>query len=160
MHPYRKSNSTQLQTWKFKIQTGEYADGTPVERLALSWDHRAAASASHEAAVRLWDLSCLHDDDDGDDDDDEEGEGGDGGEVPDAAALAAGKAAAGGGSGDHDGSGSGGSGSGDEDSDGGSDSDSDGDGGKKRKRRRRERTRMTKGNNKPKKGGNFFADLL
>jgi hypothetical protein len=147
---------------------GEYKEGTPVERLALGWDHRVAASASHEAAVRLWDLSCLHDDSGGEEEEeeeaDEEGEGKgeeEGGEGERAAAAAE---AGGGGGGAEEGEGGSGDGSDSSGSGGGSDgdsgSDSDSDEGDKRKRKRRERTRMTKGNNRPKTGGNFFADLL
>jgi hypothetical protein len=147
-----------LQPNKLLGIAGEYRDGTPVERLALGWDHRVAASTSHEAAVRLWDLACLHDDSGGEEEegeeDEEEEEGAAAGAAP---AAGGGMAAARGGGGDSEEEG-GGSGSGGE-SDSGSSSDSDG-GGKNKRKRKRERTRMTKGNNKPRNTGNFFADLL
>lgn len=46
------------------------------------------------------------------------------------------------------------------DSDSDSDSDSDEEQPGSKKRRKREKTAMRRGNNKPKSGGNFFADLL
>lgn len=146
---------------------GEYGEGTPVERLALSWDHRMAASTSHESAVRLWDLSCLHDDS-GDEEGEEEGEGGEEGAGPEVReegqgveGLLRGRGEEGvrcGGAGEEGNEGEEEGGEGEEgDSD---DSDSEEEGGSKRKRKRRERTRMTKGNNKPRKSSNFFAGLL
>ncbi|GLC46097.1 hypothetical protein PLESTB_001033100 [Pleodorina starrii] len=56
---------------------GQHNGDFPVERLALSSDRRVLASTSHDAAVKLWDLAVLHDDEG---DDDEEGGGEDGGE--------------------------------------------------------------------------------
>jgi hypothetical protein len=52
---------------------GEHAD-MPLERLALSGDHRVLASTSHDNAVKLWDLSCLHDDSGDEEEEPEAGE--------------------------------------------------------------------------------------
>ncbi|GLI62678.1 hypothetical protein VaNZ11_005354 [Volvox africanus] len=77
---------------------GQHNGDFPVERLALSSDRRVLASTSHDAAVKLWDLSVLLDEDDGDDeereregeeDDDDGAVGGGDGDLGSAAAAAA-----------------------------------------------------------------------
>jgi hypothetical protein len=147
---------------------GEHEEDMPVERLALAGDKSLLASMSHDACVKLWDLSILQDDEGDEDEDaaaDEEQEaaaaagGAEAAELnglPAAAAAAAGEA----------------NGSrrrpraeqNDEDGSDGTDDDSSDDGGRgsnsRQRKKKRERTAMSKGRSKPSKSGNFFADLL
>jgi ATP-dependent RNA helicase DOB1 len=149
---------------------GEHEEDMPVERLALAGDKSLLASMSHDACVKLWDLSILQDDEgDYDEDacaaaDEEQAAAGEGaGDAGPSEAAAAATAAAGerGGSKrrpraeQSDGSGSDGS-SGDDSSD---DEGRNGSSSRQRKKRR-EKTAMSKGRGKPSKAGNFFADLL
>lgn len=162
---------------------GEHAD-MPLERLALSGDHRVLASTSHDNAVKLWDLSCLHDDsgDEAEEEEDQPGNGERGEQEAEEEAVGAPAgsgshsqqqqqakeeedeepaAAAGPSSSRQQQPEEGGSGSSEEGSDDeGAGSDSDAEGQRSKKRRRKERTAMTKGRNKPSKQSNFFADLL
>ncbi|WIA29086.1 hypothetical protein OEZ86_011597 [Tetradesmus obliquus] len=149
---------------------GEHEEDMPVERLAMAADKSLLASVSHDACVKLWDLSILQDDDEDDDEDDDAaaedeeaavaaGAGGDAAPGGPAAAAAAAAASEPGSSKrrpraeDSDDSGSDGS--------DGDSSDDEGRGGSSRQRKKkREKTAMGKGRAKPSKTGNFFADLL
>lgn len=147
---------------------GKHEEDMPVERLAMAADKSLLASVSHDACVKLWDLSILQDDDEDDDEDDDAaaedeeaavaaGAGGDA--APGGPAAAAAAASEPGSSKrrpraeDSDDSGCDGS--------DGDSSDDEGRGGSGRQRKKkREKTAMGKGRAKPSKTGNFFADLL
>jgi hypothetical protein len=148
---------------------GEHEEDMPVERLALAGDKSLLASMSHDACVKLWDLSILQDDEG---DDDEEDAAADEQLEADAAEAAApnGQPAA------ATAAAAGGEANGsrrrpraeqsddDEDGNDGSDDDSsDGEGcgsSSRQRKKKREKTAMSKGRSKPSKAGNFFADLL
>jgi hypothetical protein len=147
---------------------GEHEEDMPVERLALAGDKSLLASMSHDACVKLWDMSILQDDDGDDEDEDVAAD-----EAQQAAAAVAddeapgSKPTAAAAAGEI---GVGGSkrqqraeGSDDSDSDGsdGDGSDDEGRGSSSRQRKKkREKTAMSKGRGKPSKATNFFADLL
>jgi hypothetical protein len=149
---------------------GEHEEDMPVERLALAGDKSLLASMSHDACVKLWDLSILQDDE-GDDDEDaaadqeqEAAAAAGGAEAAAANGLPAAAAAAA--AGEANGSRrrpraeqsdeEGGSDGSDDDS---SDEERGGSSSRQRKKKR-EKTAMSKGRSKPSKSGNFFADLL
>jgi hypothetical protein len=149
---------------------GEHEEEMPVERLALAGDKSLLASMSHDACVKLWDLSILQDDEGDDEDEDAAADedasaaaaAGADEAAPDGQTAAAAAAAAAGG----DGNGSkrrprAEQSDDDDGSDGGSSDDEGRGGGSSRQRKKkREKTAMGKGRSKPSKAGNFFADLL
>ena len=55
---------------------GLVAQGEPIERLALSVERGLLASATHDDAVRIWDVSWLADGGASDEDTDEDGDSG------------------------------------------------------------------------------------
>lgn len=129
----------------------------PIERLAMSADRAWLASASHDNTVKLWDLSCLAEDDDDDEAEEGKEDAEDAEEGQQAAAGAAGAAqpaaaAAGGAGGAAAAAGGGGS-----DSDNSDDSDSD---GGRRKGRKRGKGQHRIPSKKQAKTSNFFSDLL
>ncbi|KAG2436201.1 hypothetical protein HXX76_006513 [Chlamydomonas incerta] len=75
---------------------GQHNGDHEVERLALSADKRVLVSMSHDSAVKLWDLSVLHEEDDEDEDEGGEGAGAEeGGEGAEEAGVQAGAEEAG-----------------------------------------------------------------
>lgn len=146
---------------------GEHAEDMPVERLALSADMQLLASMSHDNCVKLWDMSVLQDNSDGEqeleqDDEQQQQQQGIAGEgerqeaaVATAGALAASKQR----QRQPEGDTSCGSDGGADDSDADASSDEQQQHRSRNKRRKHEKTAM-KGQGKPSKASNFFADLL